>query len=404
MKFRSSLDKYRRAKPEVPGSKTLTVTVESLTNEGDGVARVEGKATFVPHTAPGDKVQIKVTEDRRRFSRARVVKLIEPSPHRVTPECQWVEQCGGCTWQHLSYEHQLETKRAQLIETLTRIGNLPNVVTRDIVPSPTPYAYRNRIRGVSENGQFHFHQARSEFLVAIDSCAIAHPTINQYIAAPTQAFSNDKQSIELALMSDESVTAFGVDTERSTELGFRQVNDAVSQILTNTVSEIISEQLANTQDDAGPMTLLDLYCGHGSWTRRIAERHPNLTAVGVDISEHNIRIARKQAAGIKNATFSVGRAEKALQQNNTQNDFIIVDPPRAGLNTEVIQALTANTSAATAQNATPTLLYISCHPATLARDLSALSNSGYDIEFVQPFDMFPQTPHVESLAVLRRKN
>jgi len=250
MRFRSSLDKYRRAKPVALGAKTLTVTIESLTNEGDGVARVEGKATFVPNTAPGDRVKIKVTEDRQRFSRARVVKLIEPSHHRATPQCQWVEQCGGCTWQHLSYEHQLETKRAQLIQTLTRIGNLPKVVTRDIVPSTKPYAYRNRIRGVAQNGSFHFHKARSESLVAIDSCAIAEPSINQYIAVPTEPFSKHRQSIELAMMPDDKVGALAVDNERSTELGFRQVNDSVSELLTTCIVGMArgqGELLSNTQ-------------------------------------------------------------------------------------------------------------------------------------------------------------
>ena len=123
MKFRSSLDKYRRGKPLTPGTNTFTVSVDSLSNEGDGVARVAGKATFIPHTAPGDKVRIKVTDDKQRFSRAQVLKLIHPSELRADPQCPWVEQCGGCTWQHIRYEHQLAVKQEQLMETLKRIGN-----------------------------------------------------------------------------------------------------------------------------------------------------------------------------------------------------------------------------------------------------------------------------------------
>ena len=394
MKFRSSLDKYRRAKPPLLGAQTHTVTVQSLTNEGDGVARVNGKATFVSHTAPGDKVEIKIIENKSRYSRADIVKLIEPSEHRVEPLCQWVEQCGGCAWQHLTYQHQLHTKQTQLLQTLKRVGNLSSVTIRNIVPSPNPYAYRNRVRGVAQNGRFHFHKARSDALVAIDSCAIAHSTINRYIAQPTEAFSKDRQIIELALTENNSVSAMPVNSERSTELGFRQVNDAVSELLTNAVLGIIDEHFMPASDNPHPATtLLDLYCGHGSWTQRIATRHPNISAVGIDVSEHNIRTARSQAMGIKNATFTVGRAEKALQQSHKKNDIVIVDPPRAGLSEELIQALVAHT--------TSTLIYISCHPATLARDLAALSHGGYSIEFVQPFDMFPQTPHVESLAVLR---
>ena len=234
--------------------------------------------------------------------------------------------------------------------------------------------------------------------MAVDSCAIAHSSINQYLHSPAEPFTEEHQSIELALMPNDTVGVLPVNADRATELGFRQVNDAVSEVLTNTVSEIIGEQLSRTIDRKKPHTLLDLYCGHGSWTRRIAERHPELTAVGIDSSEQNIQIARKHAAGIKNATFHVSRAEKVLQQTNAQSDIVIVDPPRAGLSSDVIRALT------TSEHATATLLYISCHPATLARDLAALTAGGYDIDFVQPFDMFPQTPHVESLAVLRTDN
>lgn len=397
MKFRSSLDKYRRGKPNTLGDKTVTATIDSLSNDGDGVARVKGKITFIPDTAPGDSVRITVVEDRPRYSRARMIKLIEPSSHRVTPQCPWVARCGGCTWQHLSYPHQLEVKQSQLIETLVRIGNLSTVVVRDIVPSPSPYAYRNRIRGITQDGSFHFHEHRSDALVTIDTCAIAHPAINQYLKTPAEPFSTDRQSIELALMPGGSVDALLINSERATELGFRQVNDAVSQSLTHTVSEIIAEKLANVQEASQPRTLLDLYCGHGSWTRRIATRHPNLTVKGIDSSEHNIRIARQLASDLNNANFSVGLSENALQQNKIQHDFVIVDPPRAGLSDEVISGLTQFHGATT-------LLYVSCHPATLARDLAALTLGGYDIEFVQPFDMFPHTPHVETLAVLRGTN
>ena len=140
MKFRSSLDKYRRGKIKAPGTKTFTVVIDSLSNEGDGVTRIDGKVMFVPHTTPGDKVEVTVTENRARLIRAQVTKLLKPSPHRVTPECKWVEQCGGCAWQHIAYEHQLLVKQAQLAQTLKRIGHLPDVEIRDIGPSPTAYA------------------------------------------------------------------------------------------------------------------------------------------------------------------------------------------------------------------------------------------------------------------------
>ena len=246
---------------------------------------------------------------------------------------------------------------------------------------------------MTENGAFHYHAARSADLVGIDACVIAHPSINEYINAPKTPFSNERQSVELAFMPDHRVSVFKVHADRSTELGFRQINTAVSKILTNTVSNIIDEQLRGTNAMQGQQTLLDLYCGHGAWTRHIAQRHPSLSILGIDNSEQNIRTARSEAANLNNANFLVSRAETALKKSTTHHDFVIVDPPRAGLSTAVVEALT--------EFKTPTLLYISCHPATLARDLAALTEGGYTVDFVQPFDMFPQTPHVESLAILR---
>lgn len=391
MKFRSSLDKYRRGKPAQVLVKTHTVVVDALSNEGDGVARLNGQAVFIPHTAPGDKVVIEIVEQRKRWSRAKVVEILEASPNRVEPACIYVQRCGGCTWQHIDYATQLKIKQQQLIETLQRIGGLTHINTCDIISSAKPFHYRNRIRGVAHEGVFHFHGNRSEELIAIEQCAIASPIINQYLQYPDQPFAQVRESIELAETNDSTVKALSVDQERTTELGFRQVNSDVAEKLNEQVYSTIEKALCT---ETNALSLLDLYCGHGSWARRIASRQPRLRVVGVDVSEANIKIARGLAKNLKNASFVKNRSEKVLMQPDVNPDYIIVDPPRAGLSDTVVNALNSNPA--------NLLIYISCHPASLARDLAKLHNVAYEIDSVQAFDMFPQTPHVETLVVLSK--
>jgi len=392
MKFRSSLDKYRRGKPATVANPSRIVSIETLSNEGDGVARIDGEAVFIPHTAPGDKVRVEIVEKKKRWSRAKVLELLETSDSRVEPRCPYVQRCGGCTWQHINYATQLTIKQQQLKETLQRIGGLNDIPMLDIIHSPQPFNYRNRIRGVANKGAFHFHGIRSEELIPIEHCEIAADRINDYLKTPDEPFSQSHESVELAVMEEDSVTAFKVNSERGTELGFRQVNDAVAIQLNDAVHATIKKYLSNVELIKG--YLLDLYCGHGSWTRRIAEQHSTLRVVGVDVSEHNIKTARRLATNIKNASFIKNKAEKVLTQANVHADAIIVDPPRAGLSDTVVNALN--------EHPVPLVLYVSCHPATLARDLAKLQSGAYRISSVQAFDMFPQTPHVETLVVLKR--
>lgn len=393
MKFRSSLDKYRRGKPAALANKSHLVTIETLSSEGEGVARIDGEAVFIPHTAPGDKAQVEIVEKRKRWSRARVLEIVEPSSHRVSPPCPHVPLCGGCSWQHIDYGTQLSLKKQQLAETLHRIGNISDTPILDIVASPEPFHYRNRIRGVVKDESFHFRGARSEQLIAIDYCAIAAPQINHYLESLDSPLETSQQAIELAVMDDNSVFAFPVNSERATELGFRQVNDSVAQQLNETVFSLIEHHFSMRTEHSKAF-LLDLYCGHGSWTRRIAEKIPTLRVVGADQSEPNIKTARRLATDIKNASFVKNKAEKVLTQPDMRADAIVVDPPRSGLSDTVVNALNEHPVAL--------LLYVSCHPATLARDLEKLHSGAYQIKSVQPFDMFPQTPHVETLVVLQK--
>jgi len=198
MKFRSSLDKYRRSKPAQSVQNLTTVTIESLTQQGDGVANIDGQVVF--HTAPGDVVQVRITEKHKRWLRASMIKLIKPSSQRCEPQCKYVPECGGCTWQHLKYQHQLEAKESQLVKTLEHVGGLKDIKVRPIVASAQPFSYRNRIRGVMKDGQFHFYSNGSNNLVAIERCEIADERINNCLK---QRSVNCAGKIELALQGNE---------------------------------------------------------------------------------------------------------------------------------------------------------------------------------------------------------
>lgn len=399
MRFRSSLDKYRKAKPVKPGSAdTTVVTIESLSNDGDGVARLNGKAVFVPHTAPGDEAEIVVRSQQKRFARATLKTLIKPSSVRTEPKCEYVGDCGGCTWQHVEYEAQLVAKQRQVHDALQRIGGFGDLTIRPIVPSPNPYHYRNRIRGQAEGGQFHYRHAGSQDTVAVSSCKIAQPVINEYLANPSEPFSQAAESIELAVSNDGDVKAYPVRADRSTVVGFRQVNDDVSEALTEAASSVITQFIERNQCAESSNTkleLLDLYCGQGSWAFQLATRHPDLTIRGIDSGLENIQAAKerlKHHPSIKNLSFYTKTAESELNKPRPQRPLVIVDPPRAGISDEVTQAFL--------QSPPQAIVYISCHPATLARDLAKLCQTQFSLTLVQPFDMFPQTPHVETLVVL----
>ena len=280
---------------------------------------------------------------------------------------------------------QLRAKAKHLSETLQRIGQLQDMPFASIVASPEPYAYRNRIQGVINNGRFHFRVRNSNQLVAVTQCAIAEPAINQRLK---QSLTNGPQGrVELAAKAD-GVSILPLNEANSTQDGFRQVNTAVSEHLNSLVDQITGGYKGKH--------CIDLYCGRGYWSIDIARRNPTMSIIGVDASDDNIQFARKRALefGLSNLQFRQGRVEKLLTSLPLNNSFCIVDPPRAGLAAGVCKALCANPP--------EQIVYISCHPASLARDLALLTQTQFVVERITPLDMFPQTAHLECFTVLTR--
>ena len=369
--------RYASAAPE-----TVELRIDGLGSGGEGVGRTDGIVAFVPLAAPGDLVRARVVERKKRFLRAALVEVVEPGPDRVAPPCPVFGECGGCDWQHLGYAAQLRAKRASLVETLARVGGVADPPVAEIVPSEASLGYRDRIRGTVRGGRFHLARRGTGEPVAIERCEIADEAINARLA---DGFEGDAEGrVELAVR-DGGVELLPVDGARATDLGFRQVNPGVARAL--------EARLVADVAGAGAPVVHDLYCGAGTWTLPIAAACPEARTIGVESHAGSVEIARRRAreAGLA-VEFRHGRVERLMKGLELAGSTCIVDPPRAGLDPAALARLVATPAA--------TLAYVSCHPGTLARDLAALTEA-YELVEVRPFDMFPQTAHLECRALLR---
>ncbi|MEO6741261.1 MAG: TRAM domain-containing protein [Chthoniobacteraceae bacterium] len=335
---------------------------------GAGVARHEGKVYFVPFTAPGDTVRVKVTRAQKNFSEASLVNVLGPSPDRVVPECEYFTRCGGCAYQHIAYDKQLELKHRQVEQTLRRVGKFTEVPMRPIVPAPEPYAYRNRIRVHVQEGQAGFFTHRSHALIPITHCAIARHAVNDSL-----------RDLRRTPARDGDYTLFARDQHEF----FEQTNDAVAAALLT-----LTEQTVRRDQSL----LLDAYAGAGFFSHRLAPLFAQV--IGIEENEHAVDRARSKAA--PNERHLLGDVSMLLPEIVTAHAMdrttVILDPPATGVAPRVTEILSATRPSE--------ILYVSCNPATLARDLSAL-RSTYRLESVTPLDMFPQTAEIEVLAVLR---
>ncbi|MBV8900731.1 MAG: class I SAM-dependent RNA methyltransferase [Verrucomicrobia bacterium] len=344
----------------------ITVTIDDIAFGGDGVGRWQHEVTFVPFTIEGETVQATVVERRRRFQRAALVRVLKPSPHRADPPCPYFGRCGGCAYQHMAYPHQLEVKRAQVAQALRRIGQFREVEVAPAVPSPQPFGYRNRITVHAEDGKLGFYELRSHTLLDIVRCPLASEAVNAKLAELRRR--GLPPGAHRTLREGAGTT-------------FEQVNDGVARLLL----EYVGRHLCGD-------SLVDAYCGSGFFAHAFA---PRLRMVaGIEWSEPAVASARRNACA--NETYHLGDVAALLGEvlRATKPDSLLLDPPAEGLGPEVIEQTLAQPPAR--------IVYVSCNPATLARDLSRLA-PGYRLLEVQPFDMFPQTAEVEAAAVLGKR-
>jgi tRNA/tmRNA/rRNA uracil-C5-methylase (TrmA/RlmC/RlmD family) len=368
----------------------LTLRITDIAFGGEGVGRIDGFVVFVSFVLVGEMVEVEVTEVKKKFARARLVRVVQAAPERVTPRCRYFGECGGCQYQHMDYPAQLRAKHKQIADVFHRLAGFANAVVAPVVPCPRPYGYRNRILVRSQwNKPAHrldigFLRHDNRLVVDIEECALAEPTLNEQLRH-VRAQPPPKGGLKVVLR----VAPEGWELPKDS---FFQNNFFLLPALVETVRAWLR--------DGGARHLVDVYCGVGFFALELADLVESF--VGVEYDQAAVHAARRNAEARqrRNGEFLAGNAEALLPQVLArippEATAVILDPPRVGCRPECLQALRATRPRQ--------ILYVSCHPATLARDLSALCADGvYELALVTPLDMFPQTKHVECVADLRAR-
>lgn len=368
----------------------LTVRIDDIAFGGEGVARQDGFVVFVPFVIIGETVETELIDVKKSFGRGKLIRVVEPSPLRVTPKCAHFAACGGCQYQHMDYGEQLRVKRKQIADLFQRVGGFPNAIVDDVVPCPAPYGYRNRIMIRSQWNKpeqrlnIGFIRHDCGLVEDIFDCAIAEPELNEQIRH-VRANPPPKGGLKVVL--------------RLSPEGWEVPNDSFFQNNFHQLPNLVAAVAARIRD-AGTRHLVDAYCGVGFFGIELAKDVESFA--GVEYDAMAIRSARKNLAkrGLTNGEFIQGKTEEELgklcAKFTPQRTTVIIDPPRRGCLPSAIDLLREHRPAQ--------VIYVSCHPATLARDLNLLCADGvYELKRVTPLDMFPQTQHVECVADVRLK-
>ncbi len=434
----------------------MRLTVEKLIYGGDGLARLPadergpGKAVFLPFVLGGEKVEADLVEQKPGFARARASRVLEPSPQRIVPVCPYFQRCGGCHYQHASYEHQLELKTAILRETLRRTARLewPGEIRAH---SAQPFGYRNRARLAVRGGRnfaLGYHKFGARELMAVEQCPISSPLLNRAIAAlwdlgragqvgravfEVELFADAEDAqlrVEVSVLAEkegagrEYLAEFagrlrerlpavaGVAAFRQSRQGpparmefpekleaklgadslLYRAGDAQYRVSAGSffqTNRFLVDRLAGlvTEGRSGERAL-DLYAGVGLFSRPLARNFGEVTAVEAAAAAHH-DLRHNSPANVTAVRAPADRFLATLPEDRSY-EFIVVDPPRAGLGEKAARAL--------ARLCAPRITYVSCDPATLSRDLRVLLESGYRVEEIHLLDLFPQTFHIESVV------
>ena len=394
---------------------------------GEALARLpDGRAVFIPYALPDEELRIRLTEEKERYARGEIVEIIKPSPLRIQPLCPHFGECGGCHYQHVSYEEQLKIKKAIFIDQLVRMGKLTDPPVKEIIPSPRAWNYRNQIQlHISREGEPGFLRHRSNQVVPIQECHLPEDSLNQiwpslsleYIPGldriNLRSGEEGQDTLIVLESSDPKPIEFSVDLSLSAvhqgpggEIvlagddftiipikdipfvvsagSFFQVNTGVAELIV----DFLLEKLP-LQDDT---LILDVYCGVGLFSAFLAPRVGKV--IGIESNPKAGEDFLYNLADIDNVDFFDLPAENVLPFLDITPDIILLDPPRAGISKKVLDSVVS---------LNPGLItYISCDPATLARDAVRFQKQGYILQESTLFDMFPQTFHIESVNIFRR--
>ncbi|MBD3884765.1 23S rRNA (uracil(1939)-C(5))-methyltransferase RlmD [Phormidium tenue FACHB-886] len=441
----------------------LDLTIADLSNGGDGVGRWEGRVVFVPDTVPGDRVTVRLVRVKPQYAYGKLHEIHTASPHRVRPSCIVADKCGGCQWQSVAYDYQLEAKRNLVVQDLERIGGFTQPPVEPVLAVSDALGYRNKAtyplaRSSSGQVQAGYYQKASHQLINLNQCPIQDVRLNPLLAEVKQDIQQrgwsiynetehrgklrhlglrigrrtgeilltlvardanlaglEEQAQEwltrypelvgvcLNLNADRTNAIFGNETRciagqpylRETFAGlqfhiqpatFFQVNTEQTEALLNVIQQKLNLQ--------GTEILVDAYCGIGTLTLPLARQAKEAIAIEVQLEAVEQARLNAQLNGITNVSFQIGAVEDLLPRLTVQPEVVLLDPPRKGCDSRVIETLLTLLP--------DRIVYVSCNSATLARDLKGLSDR-YTLLRVQPADFFPQTAHVECVAFLIRR-
>lgn len=397
----------RRKKYQLIEPRTLALDIKGPSFMGEGLAKDGEDPVFVPYTIPGERVKATIWRKSRRFLEARLEGLLDESPHRVEPRCRYYGECTGCQWQHVSYEHQLAMKAQLLREQLERIGEFEDPPVAQPIACDEPWGYRNHARfTIGPEGKLGFVNRTTRRFVRIDECLIMDNGINEILQELQGKVSETTQLsirygphskdwlIQPSLQSLEVTTDSGQPHYEEEMLGHRFQVAASSFFQVNVrQAEKLVGLVGNSLELSSDDVLVDAYAGVGTFAVLLAGAVREVIAV--EESSSAIKDARENVAGLPNVRLIEGKTEEVLAQLDGTPDALILDPPRSGCHPAALEALE--------KCRPPKLAYVSCDPATLARDLKELTRDAYELRRVQPLDMFPHTYHLESIATLRAR-
>ena len=423
-----------------------SVRIESMAFKGYGVARVGGRVVFIPYSVTGDEARIEIVEEKKNYSFGRLEALLVPSPWRTEPPCPYFRTCGGCQWQHIEVSNQAQIKRDILQDVLRRLGGVKEVPPVSITPSPRPYGYRARVQLKVAGETLGYYQAGSHRIVDIDRCPISHPLINRIISIlrPERSRFSSLREIEIRISPEEErgvlvlqadslrrglqdwagellrghpvlkgivltgnegslslgepLLTFSISVDqpgraatvklRASPKSFFQVNLEQNQALVRTV-----QQFGKVKEGE---KILDLYAGIGNFSLPLGLIAGEV--VGIEENGAAVEDARFNAGEnrIGRCRFLQGRTEELLKNwKGEKPDLVVLDPPRAG-GRRIVDSI--------AGLAPKRIVYVSCDPATLSRDLRFFGEHGYPLQGIRLIDMFPQTYHMEVVALLKPQN
>lgn len=445
----------------------IELAITSLTSDGDGVGRAGEMVFFVPNTAVGDIIRAKVLKVKKNVGFARMEEIVTPSPDRIATDCPVSFSCGGCVYRHLSYEAELRAKRQKVIDAVTRIGKLTEDLVKDIIPSEKIDGYRNKAMipvGLNRDGEvvMGYYARHSHHIMHCLRCRLSPPVFNDIIEdvyaflrrrpalvytpqnrrgirhiylryaettgdvmfcviAGSSHFEEENALYDSikekypqiksmvvnvnaedtnVILGNRSMTVFGEEKLSDTLCGLRfEIAPEAFYQINRSQAERLYTKAKEYAALTGRETLLDLYCGAGTIGLSMADQCREL--IGVEIIPEAIENAERNAEknGVKNARFFCGDATAAaakLRVEGVAPDVIVVDPPRKGLTPELIDTIV--------RMSPKRIVYVSCDPATMARDLKLFTEQDYSVKEITPCDMFPRTAHVEAVVMMSRKN